>query len=102
MFPTEFKFGGHVYNIKVIDVLDAEDELNDTLDNGLVMHSKKKVRIKAQDRDVMGRVLLHELIHICNRFAGIGLDEDNTHRLDSTLYAMFKDNPQLIDGVFGE
>lgn len=40
--------------------------------------------------------LLHELIHAGSEFYGIGLSERRTRALETFLWALFRDNPDLM------
>jgi hypothetical protein len=41
--------------------------------------------------------LLHEIIHAADYAVHIGLEEQQVHALAGVLFAVFKDNPGLVD-----
>jgi len=92
----KIKLGGLLFD------LIFEEERNLTLsDIGNIDYPTEKITIH-QNRKTKGELVLHEIHHEANRQTSSKLREEDVARLSYFLYAVMRDNPELMIQILRE
>lgn len=96
MIPEQIKIGHQTMAVRLSELLPQDGDM------GATYHETGHIHISRMLNDDQQEVtLVHEILHTCCRFAGIGATEKLTEeqfctRIDNVLHMVLKENPNLF------
>lgn len=91
--PKTLKIGGKTYDVTVTENITLGSGCN-----GEILYNDLKINIRPMARANMEACLIHEIMHGIHANLGyIEHDEKQIEELAEALYAVFVDNPELLE-----
>jgi len=92
MIPERVKIGGHIYNCKVNDKITRDTgRLGNSCGNALEIKIDSTIPQQNQQS-----TLLHEILEQINYRYELDLEHDKITILETALYQVMQDNPEVI------
>lgn len=96
--PTSVRLTGRRFKINWID----NDEFHEHF-MGRYIESKAEIQISVNcGPDAVKATVIHEIVHDLDRQAGTGLDERGVNAIAILLFAVLRDNPELVNWIMSE
>lgn len=93
--PSKVKIGGHIYNISHVDNLIRDrDHMGESCGDQLSIKIDKSL-----PKSVQQSVFIHEILEQFNFVYNIGLEHKQIYDLETAIYTLIKDNPEIASNV---